>query len=68
MTLIGYLHSFKCRLKLLNRPLKLKVPMARFFSRKYLAYHVYKAIPEEDNFRKLKTRLFLGPEMLLFLS
>ena len=42
--------------------------MARFFSRKYLAYHVYKAIPEEDNFRKLKTRLFLGPEMLLFLS
>ena len=65
---MGYLHSFKCRLKLLNRPLKLKVPMARFFSRKYLAYHVYKAIPKEDNFRKLKTRLFLGPEMLLFLS
>ena len=37
-----------------------------FFLRKYLAYHVYKLIPKEGNFKKLKTRLFLGPKVLLF--
>ena len=36
--------------------------MARFFLRKYLAYHEYKPIPKEDNFKKLKTRFFLGPK------
>ena len=60
-------YSFKCRLKLLNRPLRLKVLMARFFSRKYLAYHMYIPILKEEKFKKNpNTRLFLGLKMLLF--
>ena len=51
------IYSFKCRLKLLNRPLRLKVLMAQFFSRKYLAYHMYIPILKEE---KLKKTLTLG--------
>ena len=41
--------------------------MARFFSRKYLAYHMYIPILKEEKFKKNpNTRLFLGPKMLLF--
>ena len=63
----GIFAFFQMSIKLLNRPPKLKMTMARFFFlRKYLAYHVYKPIPKEGNFKKLKTRLFLGPKVLLF--
>ena len=38
-----------------------------FFWLKYLAYHMYNPIPvEKKNFKKPKTRFFLGPKVLLF--
>ena len=41
-----------------------------FFLRKYLAYGMYKPIPQRKNFqkklKKISTRFFLGPKVLLF--
>ena len=36
----------------------IKAPVTRFFLHKYLAYHMYKPIPMEENFKILKTRSF----------
>ena len=52
----------------LSAPFKLRVPTTRifFFWRKYLAYHIYKAILIEEKFQKAQNTVFLGPKVLLF--